>query len=80
MTTEHHSLFNEFPELRERIHELKTHDEHFRSLFEEYHELDRMVYRMDENIEPASDDAMEEAKARRVALKDELYGMLKAAG
>ena len=80
MSTEHHPLFNEFPELREQIHRLKTEDEDFRRLFDEYHELDRMVYRMDENIEPASDEAMEEAKARRVVLKDALHERLRAAG
>lgn len=77
MTVDHHPLLNEFPELRDRIHTLKTEDAHFRRLFDEYHELDRQVYRMDENIEPASDETMEALKARRVALKDELYALLR---
>jgi uncharacterized protein YdcH (DUF465 family) len=80
MSTEHHPLLSDFPEHRERIHELKTHDAHFRRLFDEYHEIDKTVYRMDENIEPASDETMEAAKSRRLALKDELLRLLKAGG
>lgn len=79
MTTEHHPLLSEFPELRDQIHRLKMEDAHFRKLFDEYHELDKTVYRMDKDIEPASDEAMEEAKARRVVLKDTLYEMARAA-
>ena len=79
MTTEHHTLLNDFPEYREQIHHLKTHDAHFRRLFDEYHELDKAVYRMDENIDPTNDDAMEAAKTKRLALKDQLYTLLRAA-
>lgn len=79
MSTEHHPLLTEFPELREQIHRLKVEDAHFRRLFDEYHELDKAVYRMDENIDTVSDQVMEEAKSRRVALKDTLYGMLRRA-
>jgi len=78
MSVEHHPLLNEFPEYRDRIHQLKMDNAHFKKLFEEYHEVDKEVYRMDENIEPSTDEAMEEMKKRRLALKDELYGMLKA--
>ena len=78
MSVEHHPLLSEFPEYRDRIHQLKMDNAHFKKLFEEYHEVDKEVYRMDENIEPSTDEAMEEMKKRRLALKDELYGMLKA--
>lgn len=76
MSVEHHPLISEFPEHRERIHELKADDAHFRKLFDEYHEVDREIYRMDEDIEPASDQAMEKLKVHRLALKDELLAML----
>lgn len=79
MSTEHHPLLAEFPELRDEIHRLKMEDAHFRRLFDEYHELDKAVYRMDENIDTVSDEVMEEAKSRRVHLKDTLYGMLRKA-
>jgi uncharacterized protein YdcH (DUF465 family) len=77
MTVEHHPLLKEFPEYHDRIHQLKMENAHFKKLFDEYHEVDKEVYRMDENIEPVSDDVMEELKKRRLALKDELYAMLK---
>lgn len=79
MSVEHHDLHHEFPELNERIHELKMHDAHFRKLFEEYHELTRSIEKMEDEVTPASTRIEEEAKMRRVHLKDELYRMLTAA-
>lgn len=75
---EHHDLRHEFPEHAERIHALKTSNEHFRRLFDEYHVLDREVRRMEEDIEPTSDETLEDKKRQRVRLKDELYAMLQA--
>ncbi len=78
MSVEHHDLIHEFPELKERIHELKTHDHHFRKLFDEYHELTTSVENMENEVTPVSTLTEEEAKMRRVQLKDELYAMLTA--
>ena len=79
MTTEHHPLLTEFPEHRDTIHRLKIDDAHFRRLFDEYHELDKEIFRMDENIEPTSDQVMEQRKVHRLALKDRLLSYLNAA-
>ncbi len=76
MTIEHHDLIHEFPELRERIHELKTSNNHFRKLFDEYHELTTNIENMEKEGKPVSTQIEEEAKMRRVHLKDELYNML----
>ncbi|TJY64978.1 DUF465 domain-containing protein [Sinimarinibacterium sp. CAU 1509] len=76
MTIEKHDLVHEFPELRDKIHELKTTNAHFARLFEEYHDADREVRRMEEEIETPSDDVVEQAKMKRVHLKDQLYAML----
>jgi uncharacterized protein YdcH (DUF465 family) len=78
MHNEQHDLSHEFPELRERIHTLKAENSHFRGLYDEYHLIDRQVHRADTNIEPLSDDHVEELKTRRMQLKDELYAMLKS--
>jgi len=78
MSVEHHDLIHEFPELKERIHELKTHDHHFSKLFDEYHELTTSVENMENEVTPVSTLTEEEAKMRRVQLKDELYAMLTA--
>lgn len=78
MSVEHHDLVHDFPELKDRIHDLKISDAHFRKLFDAYHELTRNIENMENEVAPASTHAEEEAKMRRVHLKDELYRMLKA--
>ena len=77
MLGEKHDLIHEFPEFKERIHELKTSDSHFAKLFYEYHELEHEVRRIEEGNETPSDEYAEELKYRRLKLKDELYAMLK---
>ena len=77
MQYEHHGLIHEFPEYREEIHKLKMTNDHFRELFDEYHKLDREVFRVENNIEPRSDMTLEDLKKRRLALKDELFQMLR---
>jgi uncharacterized protein YdcH (DUF465 family) len=80
MELEHHPLVKDLPEHHDTIHRLKTENAHFRQLFDEYHELDREIYRHEQDIEPTSDDYLEDLKMRRVHLKDELYAMVKKAG
>ncbi len=79
MSVEHHDLHHEFPELHDRIHELKVNDAHFRRLFDEYHELTRSIEKMEDEVTPVSTETEEQAKVRRVHLKDELYRILTAA-
>jgi uncharacterized protein YdcH (DUF465 family) len=78
MLGEHHHLLNEFPELKDRIHELKVSDDHFARLYEEYNKLDDEILRIEEGVETPSDEYTEKLKMRRVELKDKLYAMLKA--
>ena len=79
MSVEHHDLVHELPEFKDRIHELKVNDHHFRRLFEAYHELTRSIENMQNEVTPVATHTEEEAKVRRVHLKDELYRMLAAA-
>ena len=79
MSVEHHDLHHEFPELNDRIHELKMNNSHFRRLFDEYHELTRDIEKMEDEVTPVATRTEEEAKLRRVHLKDELNRMLTAA-
>jgi uncharacterized protein len=76
MSIEHHSLLNELPQLRERIHDLKSRDPKFASLYRQYDETDKEIYRIEEQIETPSDQYTEDLKKRRVLLKDQLYAML----
>lgn len=77
MLGEHHSLAHEFPEYKDKIHELKTSNPEFAKLFEKYENLDKEIYRIEMQIENTSDEYLENLKIRRVQLKDELYTMLK---
>lgn len=77
MSIEHHDLHHEFPEMHDQIHTLKTTNRHFACLFEEYHDLDREVRKIEEQSEAASDERLESLKVQRLHLKDELYHMLK---
>ncbi len=79
MLNEKHDLIHELPEHREMIHKLKTSDAHFAKLFEEYHEVDHEVHRIETGIENTSDDYLEERKKKRLFLKDELFKMIKEA-
>jgi uncharacterized protein YdcH (DUF465 family) len=79
MLTEKHDLVHELPEYRDTIHNLKMTDNHFARLFDEYHEIDHEVHRIETGVENTSDEYLEERKKRRLYLKDELYRMIKAA-
>lgn len=74
----HHDLGMEFPEFRERIHELKIGDAKFSRLYEQYQQLDKEIYRIEHEIEAASDEHTENLKKQRVLLKDQLYVMLRS--
>ena len=76
MSVEHHDLHHEFPELNDKIHEMKISNNHFRKLFDEYHHLTKEVENMENEVTPVTVLTEEEAKMRRVHLKDELYAML----
>ena len=77
--SEKHDLVHELPEYRDRIHELKMNDAHFARLFEEYHEVDHEVHRIESGAQNTSDEYLESRKKVRLHLKDELLRMLKAA-
>ncbi|MEO0815792.1 MAG: YdcH family protein [Pseudomonadota bacterium] len=75
-----HELAEEFPDLVDKIHTLKTSDAHFARLSDEYHEVNRAIHRAETKVEPVSDSEEESLRKTRMVLKDKLYGMLKAVG
>ena len=77
MTVEKHDLLHELPEYREQIHNLKISNNHFARLFEEYHDVDHEVRRIETGVEATSDDYLEQRKKARLKLKDEMYAMLR---
>ena len=80
MPIEKHDLVHELPEHKALIHTLKTTDRYFANQFEKYHETDHAVLRIEVGVENTSDEYLEELKKKRLALKDELFAMIKAAG
>jgi uncharacterized protein YdcH (DUF465 family) len=78
-TMEKHDLLHEFPQYSELIHNLKISDNHFRKLFDEYHETDHHIHRIEQGNEPTTDQHLTDLRKQRLYLKDELYRMLTAA-
>ena len=76
MSNTPHELFEEFPEMADRIRDLRTSDGRFARLADEYHEVNREIHRIETRVEPASEEVEEELKRRRVRLKDEIAEML----
>jgi hypothetical protein len=73
---EKHDLHHEFPELNEKIHELKVSDNHFKKLFDEYHEINNEIHRIESGAETTVDEVLNSLRMRRVFLKDSLYALL----
>ena len=70
----------DFPDKRDRIHQLKTSDNRFARLYDEYNELNRTIHRVETRVEPQTDEAEEELKRRRLQIKDEIMAMLDRPG
>ena len=71
-----HELAADFPEHADRISALRQTNAHFARLVEEYHDVNRDVHRAETDVEPVSDAHMADLRKRRMALKDEIYGIL----
>jgi len=78
MSNTPHELAEEFPDHLETIHKLKTENAHFSKLFDEYHAVNGAIHRSETNVEPTDDLNEQAMRKQRMALKDELWGMLQA--
>ena len=76
MLNEKHDLIHELPQHRDAIHQLKTNNPYFARLFDEYHEVDHEVHRIETGIENTSDEYLEQRKKIRLSLKDELFKII----
>lgn len=68
-----------FPEYRELISRLKGHDLHFTRLFDKHNELDQTIKNMESRIQPATVTEIEQLKKEKLALKDQIYAVLREA-
>ena len=68
-----------FPEYRDLISKLKTEDARFERLFDKHNELDQQSKNMEARIVPASNEEIDTLKKEKLAMKDELYQILRKA-
>jgi hypothetical protein len=76
MSEGHHDLAHEFPQHVERIRALKQSDAHFARLAGNYHDLAKELSAIAAGTETPGDLYVEALKKKRLAVLDELYGML----
>ncbi|MCP4432585.1 MAG: YdcH family protein [Gammaproteobacteria bacterium] len=77
MLNEKHDLVHELPEYRDTIHHLKTSNNRFARLFDDYHNIDHEIHRIETGVETTSDQYLDERKKQRLHLKDELFSMIR---
>ncbi|SFN40029.1 hypothetical protein SAMN05660284_01413 [Formivibrio citricus] len=68
-----------FHEHRDLIAQLRNADRHFMSLFDQHNQLDQKIKNMEARIEIATHEEIETLKKMKLALKDQIYGILKNA-
>ena len=78
MSHVHHELAEEFPEHKDKIHELKISDGHFSRLFDEYHRLNREIHRVEAAGINVDDAHFEDLKKERLKRLDEIMKILQA--
>ena len=71
-----HELHEEFPAQIEKITALKVSNAHFAKLADHYHTTNREIHRIESEVQPAADDALEALKKQRLQLKDEIALLL----
>jgi len=74
-----HELREDFPEYTDKIHDLKVSNNHFVKIADEYHEINREIHRIEVGEEHVSQFVEEDLRKKRMALKDEIYALLKSA-
>ena len=74
-----HDIVHEFPQLKDKIHTLKTTHHHFARLYNAYDEVNHTIAKIETGGAVMSDQALEDLKKQRLKLKDEIVEMLNAA-
>lgn len=76
MSEQGHDLHTEFAADRAILHALKMDDEHFRKLSDEHHHLTQEIYRIEGGLAASSDTRLETLKKKRLAVLDEIAGLI----
>lgn len=76
---ENHNLTHEFPELEEKINQLKLDDENFRKMYVNYEEVNALIQHYEEGEQNhTTDDHLTDLRKKRMHLKDDLYVFLRS--
>lgn len=76
MSNTPHELADEFPNDHALLHDLKLNNTHFVTLADRYHDVNGEIHRIEAEIETPSDEYTETLKKKRLALIDEIAGIL----
>jgi uncharacterized protein YdcH (DUF465 family) len=76
MSSTPHHIAEDFPEYATQLRRLRERDGHFERICSEYEEVNHKVHKAEADIEPCDDLHMVALRKRRMALKDEIFGML----
>lgn len=76
MSNTPHELADAFPHDHALLHELKLGNPHFVTLADRYHAVNDEIHRIEAGIETPSDDYAETLKKKRLALVDEIAGIV----
>ncbi|MEL6520855.1 MAG: DUF465 domain-containing protein [Pseudomonadota bacterium] len=76
MTHVAHGLVEEFPEFKQKIHDLKMADVMFSRMADEYHTLNKAVHRAEAGLDPVDDARLAGMLKERVHLKDKIFARL----
>ena len=68
-----------FPEFREQIADLRANDRHFTRVFDKHNELDHEIKNLEDKHSPVYQTEIETLKKEKLALKGEIYEILKKA-
>jgi hypothetical protein len=71
-----HELAEEFPGQAGCIRALKVSDGRFAAVVERHRAVNRTLYRMEERIEPVSEETERASRRERLRLKDEIARIL----
>ena len=72
-----HELAEEFPDQLDAIHTMKTSNAHFAKLADSYHTVNREIHRIETGVQPSAENHETGLRKQRMALKDEIAGMLR---
>ena len=75
---EKHNILHEFPDLKEKIHALKSSNQHFHKIYDAYHEIDREIHVIETHGMSTDDKHLTELRKKRLHLKDNIFEMLNA--